>query len=146
MQFSARFEFRVAPETTRLCRTLELDELPKERIFEEFKKLLLLSEKPSRGLETARELGILKAFPEINHLAGIPQDPKCHPEGDVWNHTLRVLDAAATIKTGFDAKDLELMLAALCHDLGREPTTKYIHNRWRSLAEHESGYIRTESF
>ena len=146
MQFSARFEFRVAPETTRLCRTLELDELPKERIFEEFKKLLLLSEKPSRGLETARELGILKAFPEINHLAGIPQDPKCHPEGDVWNHTLRVLDAAATLKTGFDAKDLELMLAALCHDLGREPTTKYIHNRWRSLAEHESGFIRTESF
>ena len=53
---------------------------------------------------------------------------------------------AATIKTGFDAKDLELMLAALCHDLGREPTTKYIHNRWRSLAEHESGFIRTESF
>ena len=140
MQFSARFEFRVAPETTRLCRTLELDELPKERIFEEFKKLLLLSEKPSRGLETARELGILKGFPELNHLAGIPQDPKYHPEGDVWNHTLRVLDAAATFKTRLDAKDLELMLAALCHDLGREPTTKYIHNRWRSLSEHESGF------
>ena len=146
MQFSARFEFRVAPETTRLCRSLELDELPKERIFEEFKKLLLLSEKPSRGLETARELEILKGFPEINQLAGIPQDPKCHPEGDVWNHTLRVLDAAATIKTGFDVKDLELMLAALCHDLGRGPTTAYIQTRWRSHAQHESGFIRTESF
>ena len=146
MQFSARFEFRVAPETTRLCRSLELDELPKERIFEEFKKMLLLSEKPSRGLETARELEILKGFPEINQLAGIPQDPKCHPEGDVWNHTLRVLDAAATIKTGFDVKDLELMLAALCHDLGRGPTTAYIQTRWRSHAQHESGFIRTESF
>ena len=38
------------------------------------------------------------------------------------------------------------MLAALCHDLGREPTTKYIHNRWRSLAEHESGYIGQNLF
>ena len=146
MQFSARFEFRVAPETIRLCRKLDLGELPKERIFEEFRKLLLLSEKPSTGLETARKLGVLDFFPELKKLPGIPQDPQWHPEGDVWTHTLRVLDAASTLKTGTDSKDLELMLAALCHDFGKEPTTSLVNKRWRSHSHDEMGSAQTGIF
>ena len=74
MQFSARFELRIAPETMRLCQKINLHELPRERIFEEFKKLLLLSEKPSIGLEAAYKLGILDYFPEIKIILGVPQD------------------------------------------------------------------------
>ena len=132
MQFSSRFKFRVAKETVRLCKNLELGNLPKERIFEEFKKMLLLSDMPSIGFETARMLNILEIFPELNLLVDIPQDPLWHPEGNVWTHTMRVLNAAALLKNGTDEKNLELMLAALCHDFGKSLTTNYMQKRWRS--------------
>ena len=146
MQFSARFEFRVAPETIRLCQKIHLHELPRERIFEEFRKLLLLSEKPSIGLEAAYKLGILDYFPEIKIMLGVPQDSLWYPEGDVWSHTLRTLDAASTLKTGEDSKDLELMLAALCHDFGKGSTTSYSKKKWHRHSHNKIGITRTRIF
>ena len=70
VQFCARFEFKMANETKRLCSSMvehgDLEELPKERVFEEIKKLLLKSKRPSIGFELLKELGVLRYFPELD--------------------------------------------------------------------------------
>lgn len=147
IQFAGRFEFKIAAETQELCRSLDLSELPKERIFEEFRKLLLKSTCPSLGLEAAREIGILQYFPELEALIDVPQDAEWHPEGDVWIHTLMVLDEAAKLREGRDEKaDLCLMFGALCHDFGKPLTTEFKDGRWRSPAHDAQGVLPTESF
>ena len=110
MQFSGRFRFRVAPETVRVCRGLVLSELPKERIFDEFSKLLLRAKYPSVGLETARTLGVLDYFPELKSLIEVPHNS--HPGTDLWTHTLRVIDAAASLKKEEFTSALTLMHVA----------------------------------
>ncbi len=145
VQFSARFEFRIAQETVRVCRNLRLDELPRERIFPEFRKMLL-ADRPSIGLEATRELNVLAHFPELESLIGVPQDPVWHPEGDVWTHTLRVVDEAARLKTGEPGADLHLMFAALCHDLGKPQTTSWESGHWRSHGHDTAGTTGTTRF
>ena len=146
MQLSARLEFEIAPQTIKVCRQLKLSELSKERIFEEFRKLLLKAKTPSIGFEAARKMGILNYFPELKALIGIPQDPEWHPEGDVWTHTLLVINEAAKLRKGIEKKDLELMFAALCHDFGKPITTKFIRGRWRSPSHDSEGLTPTEKF
>ena len=146
MQLAARLEFAVAPDTLALCKTLPLGELPKERLFEEFKKLLLKAKKPSIGFQIAREVGALRLFPELEALIDLPQDPKWHPEGDVWTHTLMVVDEMAQLRTEDEAKGLILMLAALCHDFGKASTTQFLDGRWRSLGHEEAGVDPTLRF
>ena len=119
MQFSGRFEFTIVPETIQLCRKLNLSELPKERIFKEFRKLLLSSQSPSIGLESARQLGILEYFPELKSLVGFIQDSERLPDVDAWSQTLKVVDAAAKLKQKNIRSNLILMLAALCLDLSK---------------------------
>ena len=84
---------------------LDLDELSGERVFDEFAKLLLRAAKPSIGLAVLEETGLLRFFPELDALRGVPQDPEWHPEGDVWVHTLMVLDAAASLRAGAKARE-----------------------------------------
>lgn len=125
MQFAARFEFTIDPATVELCRSIDLSDLPPERIWAEVEKWLLAA-RPSLGLHTARELGISeKLWPEIDALAGCPQDPQVHPEGDVFVHTGMVLDEARKLIGDLPRpKQLAVMLGALCHDLGKPATTK----------------------
>src|SRR6185295_5996075 len=59
MQMAARFSMQIAPDTIELCRTIDLSDLPHERIWGEFEKLWLRAERPSIGLNTALNLGIL---------------------------------------------------------------------------------------
>lgn len=146
MQLSGRLEFEIAPETVKMCKKLNLSELSKERIFEEFKKLLIKAKKPSIGFFSAKKLGVLDYFPELKALIGVPQDPEWHPEGDVWTHTLKVLDEAAKLRKGNEKHDLELMFSALCHDFGKPLTTKFLRGRWRSPAHDSEGVIPTEIF
>src|SRR5207248_9506068 len=95
MQFAARFEFDVDGATKALCRSIPLDDLPAERIWGEIEKLLLRARRPSIGFALALELGIVeRLFPELDALVGCPQEPAWHPEGDVWIHTLLVVDEA----------------------------------------------------
>jgi len=126
VQFAARFEMSLDEDTLSLCQKMVkdkmLDELASERIFDEYKKLLLKSQKPSIGFELLNDLDALA--PELKALQGIQQDPHYHPEGDVWVHTMMSLDAMAALKTGEDKKDLILMLAVLCHDLGKVEATQ----------------------
>ena len=138
VQFAARFNFKLDTNTLKLCQTMikddMLSELPKERIFEEYKKLLLKAPKPSIGFELLDKLNAL--FPELKALQGIVQDETKHPEGDVWTHTMMSLDAMAELKTGNKKKDITLMLAILCHDLGKVKTTQIIDNEVSATDHH----------
>ena len=125
-QFAARFQFSVEPKTLSLCRSMKLDALPPERIFEEVKKALLGSERPFVFFETLREMDQLSVwFPEVEALIGVLQNPAHHAEGDVWNHTMMVLDAAVKYKSRAQSP-LGFMLAALCHDFGKTVTTETV--------------------
>jgi len=123
MQFLARFELTIAPETLELCRNIESEGLPKERLFEEWAKLIRKGVKPSLGLNFLRASGWLRDYPELAALTDCPQDPKWHPEGDVWVHTLHCLDAFARQRTGDEWEDLVVGFAVLLHDIGKPVTT-----------------------
>ncbi len=70
VQFASRFELTLAPETAELCKRLSLEDLSKERIYEEFKKWLLKPGKPSLGLRAFLEMDLLRFFPEVKPLDG----------------------------------------------------------------------------
>lgn len=118
-QFAARFGLTPAPETIALCRTMDLHHLPAERIEGELKKALLKSERPSVFFTVLREMGQLDLwFPEVKALIGQAQHPTYHAEGDVWNHTMLVLDEAAKLRDRVQ-QPYAFMLSALCHDFGK---------------------------
>ncbi len=121
-RFAARLEMRPDAELLALCRGLDLSGVAPERLLDEWRKLLLEPERPSVALRVLDDTGLLEFFPPLAALRGVPQDPQWHPEGDVWVHTLMVLDRAAALRRG-GASDLALMLGALCHDLGKPATT-----------------------
>ena len=118
-QFAARFGMTVAPETVRLCRTMDLSHLPGERIEAELKKALLKAARPSIFFTVLREMHQLDTwFPELKALIGQSQHPTYHAEGDVWNHTMMVLDEAAKLRNKVQ-QPYAFMLSALCHDFGK---------------------------
>jgi tRNA nucleotidyltransferase (CCA-adding enzyme) len=123
MQFIARFNLEAAPETVALCQKLSPEHLPMERLWEEWKKLILKGHQIGKGLRFLQDCGWLKHFPELAALDGCAQDPQWHPEGDVWTHTCHCLDFYATKRTGGEWEDLIVGLAVLCHDLGKPDTT-----------------------
>lgn len=150
VQFCARFDYVLAEETFKLCKIMVeqgmLEELAKERIYIEFKKLLLKSPKPSVGFELIRELGILKYYPELEALIDVPQSPKWHPEGDVWVHTLMSVDKMVTLKTGDEKHDLKMMFAILCHDLGKATHTQITPEKISAIGHELAGLEPTEKF
>jgi len=147
-QFAARFEFRIAPETVELCRTIDLSDLPAERIWGELEKLLLRAQRPSVGLGWLHALGVLeKVFPEIHALIDVPQDPEWHPEGDVFVHTRLTVDRAReSIDELSYPRQVTVMLAALAHDFGKPATTQFIEGRLRSRGHEAAGVPPAESF
>jgi tRNA nucleotidyltransferase (CCA-adding enzyme) len=132
-QFAARLDFLLDPDTLSLLSSMvgrgALAELSPSRVTDEIKKLLAAS-RPSVGLTLARATGaIASSFPELAALAGTPQDPEWHPEGDVWVHTLMVVDEAAAVVTRgtwglIDREPPHVMLGSLLHDLGKAGTTE----------------------
>jgi tRNA nucleotidyltransferase (CCA-adding enzyme) len=141
LQFVARFDLTVDADTRTLLSRIPLDDLPSERIWGEVEKLLVQAPVPSRGLQLALEIGVVaRLFPELAALAGCPQEPEWHPEGDVWIHTLMVVDQARTRIDDLDRSgQVAVMLGALCHDLGKPSTTAVIDGRIRSLGHEEAG-------
>jgi tRNA nucleotidyltransferase (CCA-adding enzyme) len=129
----------------------DTDELSKERVTDEIGKLLIKARKPSVGMELMREIGLIEHdYPELKTLIGTPQEPDWHPEGDVWSHTLMVLDAGAEMIRDTD-RDLteeekrQIMLGCLCHDLGKPATTETIDGRIRSRGHEEAGEAPAKS-
>ena len=141
IQFAARFEFALDESTKALCRSLPLDDLPAERVWGEIEKLLLRARRPSIGFALGLELGVIhRLFPELLALVGCPQEPEWHPEGDVWVHTLLVIDEARSRIDDLEyAQQVTVMLGAVCHDLGKPPTTAIVDGRIRSLEHEEQG-------
>ena len=136
-QFAARFGFSVAPETIDLCRTIDLSSLSRERVTEEMKKALLKAEKPSVFFEVLREMDQLGTwFPELEDLIGVEQDPVFHPEGDVWTHTMQVVDRAAAFRDQV-SEPFRFMMLALTHDMGKAVTTAFVKGRIHAY-EHET--------
>ena len=157
VQFSARFGFTLAEETKALCQKMVeegvLEELPKERVYAEWKKLLLKAERPSEGFVLMQELNILKYYKELEALINVPQDPKWHPEGDVWVHTMMSIDAMASLVRSeelgerSDKDRLKWMFAILCHDFGKALTTRIEEDgRIRAIGHEKAGLEPTRAF
>jgi tRNA nucleotidyltransferase (CCA-adding enzyme) len=147
VQFAARFDFTLDAGTADLCRRIRLDDLPAERIWGELEKLLLQAARPSIGFALARDLGIVEqVLAEMIPLIGCEQEPEWHPEGDVWIHTLMVIDRARELNDDLDRpRLLTVMLGAICHDLGKPSTTALIDGRIRSLDHEQAGVAPTIS-
>jgi tRNA nucleotidyltransferase (CCA-adding enzyme) len=141
VQFAARFDLQVEPATFELCRRIPLDDLPAERIWGEIEKLLLRAARPSAGFALALDLQVVeRLFPELQALVGCPQEPEWHPEGDVWVHTLMVIDQTRSRIDDLERpKQIAAMLGAVCHDLGKPATTAFVDGRIRSLDHEQAG-------
>ncbi len=161
VQFLARFTFTLESDSRALMERMvkegHLTELSTERITDELIKLLLLAEQPSIGFELMRELGIIERdYPELQSLIGTQQEPEWHPEGDVWIHTMLVVNQAAKIIRRAEnaaltyEEQLQAVLGALCHDLGKPPTTFRTEKkgvmRWTSAGHQEAGEAPTIAF
>jgi tRNA nucleotidyltransferase (CCA-adding enzyme) len=144
-RFSACFDMQPDAELLDLCSQQDLAAVAGERSFEEIRRLLVEAPAPARGFALLEGCGLLGCFPEIRDLMGVPQDPEWHPEGDVFVHTLMVVDAAARLRRG-DDDDLALMLGALCHDFGKPATTASERGRIRSLGHDHAGIEPTIAF
>jgi tRNA nucleotidyltransferase (CCA-adding enzyme) len=147
VQFAARFGLVMDEPTRRLCRAIPLDDLPAERVWGEVEKLLA-ADRPSIGLSLALDLDVVsRLFPELQALVGCVQEPEWHPEGDVWVHTLQVVDQArARVDDLPRPQRLAVMLGAVCHDFGKPATTALVDGRIRSIDHEEQGVAPASSF
>lgn len=145
-QFAARFHYTLAPETRALSAGMDLAALPGERVMGELEKALLKSDRPSVFFEELRCMRQLDVwFPELQALIGLEQNPRFHPEGDVWRHTMQVLDEAATLR-GAARKPLWFMLSALCHDFGKTTATQTIDGVIHAYGHEKEGLPLVQSF
>ncbi len=138
-QFAARFGFAVDGGTLELCRGMDLTGLSCERVDGELRKAMLRADSPSVFFGVLRDCSQLGFwFPEAEALIGTPQDPLFHKEGDVWVHTMMVLDRAAE-RRGRASNPYGFMLAALCHDFGKPSTTSTVNGRIHSYGHDTAG-------
>ena len=145
-QFAARFGFSVAPETAALCRKMSLRHLARERVMDEVKKALCKADKPSVFFTFLRDVDKLQDwFPELQALIGVEQPPEHHAEGDVWTHTMMVLDAAASFRDRV-REPFAFMLSALCHDFGKAVCTETTDGVIHALGHETKGLPLAEAF
>lgn len=138
MQFISRFELTPDDELNHVAATMDLHDhetntpIAPERIWQEVWKLLTKSTRPSLGLRWLKQINRLhEIFPELAELVGVIQRADYHPEGDVFEHSMQAMDAAAALNRAEEPSLTEptmpadeqkygiLMLGILCHDLGK---------------------------
>ena len=143
-QFASRFNFKISNKTINLCKQIDITALPFERVEEELKKALLQADKPSLFFEYLKKMNQLDYwFYELKQLIGLKQNRKHHPEGDVWKHTMIVLDEASKYRKEV-SDPYSFMLLALCHDLGKIETTQKINGVIHSYGhEKQTKIIKT---
>ena len=96
------------------------------KMFEQFENHLMEDEKPSTYFnKIISDESIFNEYPYtlLSSLVDTEQSPEHHPEGNVWIHTMLVVDNAAKVK-GLSENPRAFMWGALLHDLGKAPTTK----------------------
>ncbi len=125
VRFAARLGFRIDPDTRSaiLAAAATLPDIAAERIGDEIVKILTEGS-ARRGFALLADTGLLAVvLPEVAAMRGVEQSPAHHPEGDVWTHTLLLLDqlAAGTPHT--------LALGALLHDVGKATCARHDGNR-----------------
>ncbi len=145
-QFAARFHCTVARETVELCKEMPLSALSRERVWEELRKALMKADRPSVFFRVLREMNQLGTwFPEVEALIGVRQNPVYHAEGDVFCHTMMVLDEAAKYRE--KASDpFGFMLTALCHDFGKAVCTEVVKGKICSYHHETLGLPLIEAF
>lgn len=144
-QFAARLDFAVAPETEDLCSRMDIKQLSGERVALETEKALLYADRPSVYFEVLRRMNQLKDwFPQVERLIGVPQS-KHHQEGDVWVHTMMVVDEAAKRRANVK-HTLGFMYSALCHDFGKAVSTEEINGDIHAYNHENDGLTEVEGF
>ncbi len=118
VRFAARFGYTIEPRTLEAIKKLapKIHQVSAERVRDELTKILTEGA-ARRGFELLDETGLLEqVLPEISRMKGVQQPPQFHPEGDVWIHTLLMLEGlpAGTPST--------LGWGVLLHDVGKPPT------------------------
>ena len=125
---------------------MDVSTLSRERVMGELSKALLKAKRPSVFFEALRAMDKLSDwFPELEALIGVEQDPVHHPEGDVWTHTMLVLDAAARLRAQANAP-AGFMLSALCHDLGKATAFQRVDGRIHAYGHETEGVPLAERF
>lgn len=118
VRFSARFRYKIEPKTRAAIveRAAEVRQVSQERLRDELTKLLTEGA-ARRAFELLDETGLLRELlPEISRMKGVAQPPQFHPEGDVWIHTLLMLEG---VPAGVSPT---LAWGVLLHDVGKPPT------------------------
>ncbi len=123
-RLAAQRDGEIEPQALALYAPTDMTRLSGERVFDEMRGALLDARRPSLFFRALRDMGQLKAFfPELEACIGVGQNLAYHPEGDVFEHTMLVLDCAAALRER--AKwPLGFMVAALTHDLGKPVATE----------------------
>jgi len=117
VRFAARLRFEIDPATAQAIQSLRgfVREISAERVRDELVRILTEGE-ARRGFELLDEFGLLEiVLPEVARMKGVAQPPEFHPEGDVWIHTLIMLEA-------LKEPSPTLALGVLLHDVGKPPT------------------------
>ncbi|WP_446744952.1 CCA tRNA nucleotidyltransferase [Silvibacterium acidisoli] len=141
VRFAARFEFEIEPQTEAAIRQYapEISQVSQERVRDELTRMLTEGH-ARRAFELLDRTGLLKqVLPEIDRMHGVEQPPEWHPEGDVWIHTLMLLEqlpagASATLAWG-----------ALLHDVGKPATFQRGPDRIRFNGHPEVGVKISEA-
>jgi len=126
-RFASTLDFKLDPATADAIRrhAPQIAKVSAERIQQELARILLEAPQAGTALELLQEVGLLPVIlPEVSALRGQEQPPQFHPEGDVWTHTVMMLNAMRH-------PDLRLAYAVLLHDVGKPGTAKFVENRIR---------------
>jgi poly(A) polymerase len=118
VRFAARFGYVIEPLTFTAIQKLapQILQVSPERLRDELTKVLTEGA-ARRGFELLDAAGLLAVvLPEVERMKGVPQPPEYHPEGDVWIHTLMLLEK---LPAGCSPT---LAWGALLHDIGKPPT------------------------
>jgi len=122
IRFAARTGFAIEPETFAAIRALAplIQSVSAERVRDELARILTEGG-ARRGFELLESTGLLhQILPEVAAMKGVEQPPEFHPEGDVWTHTLIMLDGLHY--SSIEAPSVGLALGVLLHDVGKPPT------------------------
>lgn len=151
LQLTARFSLTVSPETLNALQQIvpAMGSLSVERVRQEWEKLVL-APAPSLGIKLGRSTGYFELWhPEISALWTTPQNPRLHPEGDVWNHTLLAIDQVQPLFRQMriaTTSYLPIALAVLAHDFGKPLVTRNVEGIFRDDGHEVAAMTPVENF